>query len=146
MSLFATRRRSERTGYLRELGRSEPALWSIFVALSGLVLAYLVLVIVRGSDTYWTWLDGWVVCGIELTGSALCLTRALVRRPGGMPALFLGLSLLSRTIGDVVLTIQSIGGATPRPFRWLTPSTWGFTRSPTWRSCCSCGSSPRSSR
>ncbi len=88
-------------------------LWALFVALGCIVVAYMVLVVERGASTYWTWLDGWTVCGLELAGSALCLTRALVRRPGQTPALFLGLSLLAWATGDVVLTSQSIGGAVP---------------------------------
>ncbi len=88
-------------------------LWTTFALLSLVVATYMVLVGVRGAGTYWTWLDGWGVCGLELAGSALCLTRALVRRPGQAPALFLGLSLLSWAVGDVVLTTQSIGGAVP---------------------------------
>ncbi|MGD0394443.1 MAG: bifunctional diguanylate cyclase/phosphodiesterase [Acidimicrobiales bacterium] len=77
------------------------------------VVAYLATVILREANSYWTWLDGWVVCGIELIASGLCISRAFVKRPGRSTAAFLGLSLLAWTIGDVVLTVQSIGGATP---------------------------------
>ena len=81
--------------------------------LSLCVLAYLASVILRGADSYWTWLDGWVVCGIELMASGLCISRAFVKRPGRTTAAFLGVALLSWTVGDVILTAQSIGGATP---------------------------------
>ena len=113
MSGATTRRRSGRAGTFRDLLGSERLLWVAFGLLSCLVATYVVLVGVRGAGTYWTWLDGWAVCAIELSGSALCLSRAFARRQGRGPALFLGLSLLSWTVGDVVITAQSIGGADP---------------------------------
>ena len=108
-----TRRRSARRGSLRGLSGADRVLWATFALLACIVVAYMVLVVVRGPATYWTWLDGWAVCGLEIAGSALCLTRALIRRPGRAPALFLGVSLLAWAVGDIVLTIQSIGGAVP---------------------------------
>ncbi len=113
MSAATTKRRSTRARSLRELHGSERLLWITFGALSFAVATYVVLVGVRGAGAYWTWLDGWVVCAVEIAGSALCLSRVFVRRPGRAPALFLGLSLLSWAVGDVVLTVQSIGGANP---------------------------------
>jgi diguanylate cyclase (GGDEF)-like protein len=80
----------------------------------GLVLvAYLVSLLVRPGDAYWTWLDGWVVCGVEFAGSILCLTKGVVRRPGRTATLALGIGLLAWAVGDTMLTAQSIGGATP---------------------------------
>jgi diguanylate cyclase (GGDEF)-like protein len=91
----------------------EVAAWTV-LAVTGLVgLAYLGSLIAREADSYWTWLDGWVVCGLELVASGVCIGRAFVHRPGRLTALFLGLSLLSWTVGDIVLTIQSLGGAEP---------------------------------
>jgi len=82
--------------------------------LLGLVLvAYLVSLLVRPGDAYWTWLDGWVVCGVEFAGSILCITKGVVRRPGRTATLALGIGLLAWAVGDSVLTAQSIGGATP---------------------------------
>jgi diguanylate cyclase (GGDEF)-like protein len=54
-----------------------------------------------------------MVDGFELLASVLCLSRALVRRPGRIAALVLGLALLSWSLGDVVLRVESLGGATP---------------------------------
>jgi diguanylate cyclase (GGDEF)-like protein len=80
----------------------------------GLVLvAYLVSLLIRPGDHYWTWLDGWVVCGVEFAGSLLCIAKGIVRRPGRVATLALGIGLLAWAIGDTVLTAQSIGGATP---------------------------------
>jgi len=77
------------------------------------VVVYLASLVARPDGAYWTWLDGWVVCGIEAAAAGLCLARGFVRGPGRTVAVFLGLGLLSWTLGDVVTTAQSIGGATP---------------------------------
>ncbi len=106
------RRRASRFSH-EQLGPTEVAVWAVLALLAAAIGAYLVSLPVRGPSTYWTWLDGWAVCAVELTASGICLSRALVRRPGKLAALFLGLSLLSWTIGDIILTVQSTGGATP---------------------------------
>ena len=91
--------------------RAEVAAWSA-LGLTGLAVgAYLASVVLRPAGSDWTWLDGWVVCGIELAASGVCLSRALVRGRGRLTALFLGLGLLSWTLGDIVLTARPIGGA-----------------------------------
>ena len=71
-----------------------------------------VSLLLRATDQSWTWLDGWLVCGIELD------RQRAVHRQGRRPTRptccpFLGFSLLSWSLGDVVLTIESLGGATP---------------------------------
>jgi diguanylate cyclase (GGDEF)-like protein len=94
-------------------GPAEVAVWATLALLGASILVYLVLLLVRGPSTYWTWLDGWAVDAVELVAGGICMSRALLRRPGRSAALVLGLSLLSWAAGDVVLTVQSIGGATP---------------------------------
>jgi diguanylate cyclase (GGDEF)-like protein len=106
-------RRGESTRESDRLSRVEVAVWVVLALLSVGVLAYFVSLILREATSYWTWLDGWFVCGIELVASGLCISRAFVKRTGRMTAVFLGVSLLGWTLGDVVLTVQSIGGATP---------------------------------
>ena len=82
--------------------------------LLGFILAgYLVSKILRRDDQSWTWLDGWVVCAVELVASGLCIAKGIARHPGRAVALFLGGSLLAWTVGDIVLTVESLGGATP---------------------------------
>jgi hypothetical protein len=95
------------------LGWSSAFLRATYALLALLLAGYLLSLLLRSDSQYWTWLDGWVVCGIELTASVLCIARGLVDRPGRHAALLLGLSLLSWSVGDVVLTIESLGGATP---------------------------------
>ncbi len=78
-----------------------------------LLVGYLVSRLLRRDNQFWPWLDGWMVCGVEVVASALCIARGLLRRSGRAAALVLGFSLLSWTIGDIVLTVESLGGATP---------------------------------
>jgi len=107
------RRRHTGPFALTPVTRSEIAVWATLAVLSVVIAAYFVSILVRGTSSYWTWLDGWVVCAVEVIAGSLCVARGLVRRPGRLAAVFLGCSLLSWAIGDIVLTVQSIGGATP---------------------------------
>jgi diguanylate cyclase (GGDEF)-like protein len=95
------------------MSRSLKVLWATFGLLGLILVGYLVSLLLRPSDSYWTWLDGWVVCGIELVASAACIVRGLTRRLGQAASLTLGCSVLAWTLGDVVRTAQSIGGTTP---------------------------------
>ena len=65
------------------------------------------------ASQYSPLVDGWLVAGFELVASGLCLARGLVRRPGRAVALVLGAGLLCWSAGDVAITIESLGGATP---------------------------------
>jgi diguanylate cyclase (GGDEF)-like protein len=101
----------------RVFGQDAPrfgvALWASFGVLGLVLVAYFVSLLARPGDPYWTWLDGWVVCAVDLCGSALCIARGLTGRPVRAAALALCLGLLAWAVGDIVLTTQSIGGATP---------------------------------
>jgi diguanylate cyclase (GGDEF)-like protein len=91
-------------------------LWAVYGVLGVLLLGYLVSLILRPNGSSWIWLDGWVVVGIELVASAMCISRGLNKRVGSPVAMVLGISLLSWTIGDIARTVGSIGGATlPTP-------------------------------
>jgi diguanylate cyclase (GGDEF)-like protein len=93
--------------------RTTVLLWATYGLLGTICLGYLASLLIRPNDSYWTWLDGWVVDAVEIVASFLCLARGFGRRRGRGVALFLGASLLAWTLGDIVLTIQSLGGATP---------------------------------
>ena len=90
-----------------------PYAWTGFCVLGIMVLGYLVSLLLRSPSQNWTWLDGWVVCGIEGAASIICIVRGMDKDPGRVAPLALGLSLLSWTLGDVFLTIESLGGKTP---------------------------------
>jgi diguanylate cyclase (GGDEF)-like protein len=112
-SAVAANRRAPDRAATPTMSRSLKLVWATFGLLGLILVGYLLSVLQRPDGSYWTWLDGWVVCGVELVASVTCIARGLSRRPGRVAALTLGCSILSWTIGDVVLTIQSIGGATP---------------------------------
>jgi diguanylate cyclase (GGDEF)-like protein len=84
-----------------------------YAVLGVLLLAYVVYVIVRPDGMSSTAIDGWGIDAFELTAGALCLLAGLSRRPRGVVPLVLGAALVSWGMGDTVLTIESLGGATP---------------------------------
>ena len=114
------------------------------------LLGYFASLILRGSGESTKFIDGWLVAVFELVLSALCLARAFGPRQGRAMPLILGCGLLSWSLGDIVLTTESSGGATPpapsfadlfylgfyplvyvalillmrRHIRTLVPSTW----------------------
>ena len=94
-------------------GRAKTALWATYALCGLLLVAYLVVVLSRPNGAYWTWLDGWGVDAVEVLISGLCIGRALLRRPGRLVALTLGIAIMCWAIGDFVLTVESLGGATP---------------------------------
>ena len=87
--------------------------WTAFGVLGVVVIAYFISLLMRSPAQNWTWLDGWVVCGIELSASIICIVRGLDKNPGRAAPLALGLGLLSWSLGDVFLTLESLGGNTP---------------------------------
>ena len=91
----AADRRSPQQSFGRGMSRSLQLVWATFGLLGLILVCYLLSLLLRPDDSYWTWLDGWVVCGIELVASATCIARGLSRRPGRVAALTLGFSLLA---------------------------------------------------
>jgi diguanylate cyclase (GGDEF)-like protein len=103
------------------LERIARTMWIGFAILSTLLVAYFISLLVRTPAQQSTWLDGWSVCALEVVASVMCIARGLNRSPGRNAPLVLGLSLLSWTIGDIILTFESLGGKTPS-----TPSMADF--------------------
>ncbi|HWD96150.1 MAG TPA: bifunctional diguanylate cyclase/phosphodiesterase [Acidimicrobiales bacterium] len=87
-------------------------MWKSFVVLGVVLAAYLISLLVRGGNQ-WLWLDGWCVTGFEFVASGLCIYKGLVQRNNRAVPLVLGFALLSWTLGDLVLTAESLGGANP---------------------------------
>jgi diguanylate cyclase len=97
-------------------GVDEPTplvVWTLYGLLAVCLLAYVVSQLVRRDGQSWLWLDGWAIAGFELVLSLLCIARAAVAKSQRLVPLILGLGLLSWSIGDIVLTAESVGGATP---------------------------------
>ncbi len=78
-----------------------------------LLVSYLGFLIFRSADQFSPWLDGWLVVGFELIVSALCLAAGIVNTRHRRVALVMGAACFSWSIGDLVLTLESLGGATP---------------------------------
>jgi len=85
----------------------------IYAAMSVLLVAYLVLLAVRPAAQDSTMIDGWGVDLFELLAGALCIVGGRRRRPGSVVPLVLGAAVICWGLGDVVITVQSLGGATP---------------------------------
>ncbi len=97
---------------LTAIRRGRPV-WAVYGLLIALLLAYLGFLIANPDHQYTSWLDGWSIDAIELVAGGLCLARAATRRQGRAVPAILGASLLAWAFGDTVLTIESLGGATP---------------------------------
>ncbi len=95
-------------------GRRTPAVVGAAFALLGvLLLAYLVALIVRPAGAYTTWLDGVAVDVFEVVACTVAFVRAATSRRGRGVTLAIGVSMAMWTAGDVVMTIESLHGATP---------------------------------
>src|SRR5271166_2646786 len=106
VSVTSFRERAARGPVLhQEPSRFRTMLWATYGLLGVLLFGYLVSLIVRPDNAYWPWVDGGLLCGVELVACGLCLARGLVRRPGRTAALVLGFALLSWTFGDIVLNL-----------------------------------------
>jgi diguanylate cyclase len=100
---------------MRETDGKRPifrTIWIVYGLLGVLVVSYVALLALRGGQT-WPWLDSWGVAAFEIVVSLLCLARAAVDRRRTAIPLLLGLGILSWSLGDLVLAVESVGGATP---------------------------------
>jgi PAS domain S-box-containing protein len=89
------------------------AVWTAFALLGGLLVAYLVFLTSGHAWHFSTWLDGWLVVAFEVAASGLCMASGLVHRQHLRAALALGTACLVWSLGDLVTTLESLGGATP---------------------------------
>ncbi|MEO8899001.1 MAG: bifunctional diguanylate cyclase/phosphodiesterase [Candidatus Dormibacter sp.] len=88
----------------------------LYGLLGFLLVSYFAWLIVRRPDQSSGLVDGWLVAGGEVVVALLCLARAIGPRRGRAIPLLLGAGVLSWAIGDVLLTLESAGGATaPTP-------------------------------
>ncbi len=104
---------TESTLSAAEVRRHQRWVWAAYAILGLLLVTYFISLLVRNSNQEWAWLDGWSVAAFEFAASLICIYKGLARRPGRAIPLILGFSLLSWSLGDIVLTTESIGGAKP---------------------------------
>ena len=88
-------------------------IWVAYGVLGVLLAVYMVSEILRRDGQSSQLIDGWGVALFEVIVSLLCIARALFTRGDRRVPLVLGLGLLSWSVGDIVLTAESMGGATP---------------------------------
>src|SRR5579864_9232841 len=88
----------------------------IFAVASAMLAAFLVSLFVRSTGSYSTLLDGWGVSLFELSVSAVCAARYFDKRWRSSSSaakafpLVLGAACASWALGDVAMTIESLGG------------------------------------
>jgi diguanylate cyclase len=98
----------------RGRGQDGPsAIWAVYAVMAALVVAYLVLLFSRPTNQSSTLIDGWGVDAFEITAGILCIVGGRRRRPDSAVPIVLGIAILCWALGDTILTIESLGGATP---------------------------------
>jgi diguanylate cyclase len=91
-------------------------IWITYTVLLVALAGYLWSLLARSPSDSWTWLDGWSIVALEVVATGLCIARGVLYRQGRDVAFVLGAALAAWTIGDLILTIQTLGGATaPSP-------------------------------
>jgi two-component system, sensor histidine kinase and response regulator len=91
----------------------------LFVGCSSLVIAFLVSLIVRRAGSYYGPVDGWAVSLFEFLMGGVCIARYCAgpwRRSASVAKAFpvvVGVACISWALGDLAITIESLGGATP---------------------------------
>jgi methyl-accepting chemotaxis protein len=91
--------------------RGDRGLPPIYWPIAAILFVYAVSLIVRANGSYWQWLDGWGVSGFELAVSGLVLVPALLKRSDRAVGVALGVAMSFWALGDVAMTIQTLGGA-----------------------------------
>lgn len=76
-------------------------------------VVYGVSLFVRANGVTWTWLDGWGVATFELLASVLVLARAFASPAYRRFSTALGIGMCFWSVGDFVMTHQTLGGKTP---------------------------------
>lgn len=99
---------------LRSAGRRRPGtVWLAYGILGVLLVGYVIWLAVRPASAHSTAVDGWGVAAFELVAGVLCVLGGRRRRSGSAVAIALGVAVICWSLGDFVVTIESLGGATP---------------------------------
>jgi diguanylate cyclase len=97
----------------RPAGGPARAVRITYTVMAGLLVAYLVRLAVGPAGQDSTLIDGWGVDAFELLAGVLCIAGGRRTRPDSRVPVALGASLICWGLGDVLITVQSLGGATP---------------------------------
>jgi PAS domain S-box-containing protein len=82
--------------------------------------------IFRRSWAFSPWLDGWLVVGFQSIACVLCFASGIGGRRHRAVAFVMGAACASWTAGDLVFTLESLGGATPPTPSLADPFLFGF--------------------
>jgi PAS domain S-box-containing protein len=99
--------------------RIEPLVRRAFVVASALVVAFIISLVVRANGSHFTPVDGWGVDLFEFSMGALCVLRFFSRSwrsaqtATSIFPIVLGWACCMWAVGDIALTVESLGGATP---------------------------------
>ena len=95
----------------------------VYGAFGVFLTCFVVVLVVHPQGWFWTFFVNWVIDGFEVLVAVMCLVRALFGGTIRPVALTLGLGLLAWSFGDVVYSVQTLGGGTHRHPHGMTPST-----------------------
>ncbi|MGH2850150.1 MAG: ATP-binding protein [Solirubrobacteraceae bacterium] len=93
--------------------RSATAIWCLFGLMGVVLAADLGFLALRASQQFSPSLDGWLVVGFEALASGLCAAAGVIGPAPRRVALTMAAACLAWTVGDLVVTLQSLGGSTP---------------------------------
>jgi diguanylate cyclase (GGDEF)-like protein len=97
------------------LGQFPPFIRTAYGSMGLLLACYFVSLLVRQPGASFPLIDGWLVAAFEVAASLLCLARVFSLRRGRLVPVVLGAGMLSWSVGDILLTAESAGGAAPSP-------------------------------
>jgi signal transduction histidine kinase/ActR/RegA family two-component response regulator len=101
--------------------------WALFAVLGALLAAYIVFLAERSNWGFSPWLDGWLVIAFELTASLMCIAAGIGQPQHRRRAAFwMGVAALSWTVGDLLITLESLGGGDPSVPSWADLFYLGF--------------------
>jgi len=90
--------------------------WLAYGVMGTLLAGYVTFLVLRPVGQSSTLIDGWGVDVFEFAASALCVVGGRRRRPGSIVPILLGLGLGCWSLGDLILTVESLGGGSvPSP-------------------------------
>src|SRR5947209_7506338 len=110
-----------------DVRQTSGAVAKVSFGLLGLILAaYAVSIVVRPNGASSTAVDGWGVAAFEILMSCLVLLRAMTDRRDRAIGWWLGLGMAAWAIGDLVMTIETLHGATPPTLSVANLLWYGF--------------------
>jgi PAS domain S-box-containing protein len=93
--------------------RGAALVYGVFTVMALLLVAYLGFLLVRTNWAFSPLMDGWLVVGFEAVACALCVASVVRRHSHRQVAVLMGAACFAWTIGDLAITLQSLGGASP---------------------------------